>query len=151
MLLATSHPDAFIAALRRRSVRSWSSRTTIAVILREIADPRTADLVCPYLRDRNWLARLHAVRALDRIGGDQAHRCIEKALRDGEPYVRVVAIQALSRWDPERAKKLYEQALNPGRGADLPPQFKREAEADLEDLRAGRPIPPERAWRLGPP
>ncbi|HVV36955.1 MAG TPA: HEAT repeat domain-containing protein [Acidimicrobiales bacterium] len=150
MLLAASHPDVFVSALRRRRVMWWSPRTTVAVILREIADPKTADLVCGYLRDRNWLARLHAVRALDRMGGEDAHRCIEKALRDREPYVRMVAIQAISRWDRGRAKALYKQALHPARGKALPPHVKREAEADLEDLEAGRVIPVTRPWRVGP-
>ncbi|HVT75990.1 MAG TPA: HEAT repeat domain-containing protein, partial [Acidimicrobiales bacterium] len=150
-----AHPSVFIDAVRTHPVRSWGQRTTVAVILDQIGDPSSADILCAYVRDRHWLVRLHATRALGRLGDDRSRACIERVIRDDAWMVRAVATQAVAGWDAERAISLYECWLAERsrllrRTGQLDPVARREIEADLDDLRSGRTIPPVRPWRAGP-
>lgn len=152
-LLTVGHPGVFIEEVRRHPVRWWGSRTTVAVILGQIGDVSSADILCRYSRDRQWLVRLHCARALGEFGDDRARRCIERLLNDEAWMVRVVATQAVSRWDSGRAIALYEEWLAERprllRRKAIDPAARREIDADLDDLRTGRPIPPTRPWRAG--
>jgi HEAT repeat protein len=100
-------PAELVAALKDSSpdVRSWS-----ALVLGEVGDPKTADVLLQVAGDTKEEARVrcNAIGALGRMKTASAADTMEKLLTDAEPSVRTNAAVALYRITGKKVKQLPE-------------------------------------------
>ena len=139
-LLAVQHPEAFIARVEHHPLPFAHQRMMVAISLGEIGRPGTAHLLCRFLDDDDWLVRLHAVQNIGRLAGERPEPCVGRVLRDNADMVQLHAIRVVSRWDTASAIAHYERFLKQGRivrSRRPAAHLRREAEADLADLRRG--------------
>lgn len=130
--LARSYPQTYLREIEAKRIRlgRWSDPTDELVTLGHLDDPRAAALLRRYVRHRNWLARLHAVRGLAWRDDPESVAAVETAL-DDEPIVRVEAVAGVARRDVERARALYRALLDHPR---LTPLLRQEVTTRIQQL-----------------
>jgi HEAT repeat protein len=74
----------------------WRVRAMAAAVLRQLADPRSADVMTIALADQAWQVRIESVEYLGALG-DPSHRELLRArLNDRHVAVRQSAARALN-------------------------------------------------------
>ncbi len=122
-LLAAGWPDKARSLLADDGVRPLA-------LSRALGGARAVDLIAVARSEGEGRARLSAIGALGRIGGEDAEACLASLLSDGEPDpVRAVAFKAL-----RRAQRAGQVRFDETQDQDRGPRRTEEAAASDEDL-----------------